>query len=642
MKKIALALATLSMSLFSLPTLALGDQHTTQHPAYEIDNKVVLGRVENVYIGNIDGVDDVPFTGKIDTGADTTSMHAENIKITSSNPKYQGLEGTELLKTIVDEYGGSKSDWWLDSFDNEDRSIQGLVSFTVRHPYSGEPIQMEQSLTRTSVIRSRTSEEPIYRPVVTLPLTIAGTTVETEVNLTDRSQFSAPILIGKTFLSDNAWVFAGYDYLQEQPKALVVGKKETVTVEGVALDIRFSLKNSYSAIGVNNIQIEQKDKLVTFDVVGKKGDTQAMSLPLVRMLSVNGDEKPLVYLPVSLNAQTKQYWLVYLRDPYKGKTQLRVGLDTISESFMVNTAESGVLEKGSQSFSEKVGDSTPFIVSPVETVMLDQFELPAEPSFYVKTPLLKVNDFEVSKKGNEHTVEFHLTDSQGKEQRIIKDVNKTLIVGESRRPVVSGEIMLAGKAEPLDYALDVLDKDETSPYFVIGKKMTKQGVYVNTRADHLLQSEPLFKAGHIETVLVEGLTFPAKLDTGADVSSINALNIKQFERDGKAMVSFTYTNDQGLEQDFEKPVVDVMRIRAKKGEEANVRPVIEMHVTLGDLEKKIRVNLQDRSRFHYSMILGKNFLKYGAVVSSDENYLVSDEMVSDEIASEDMASENEK
>lgn len=48
-----------------------------------------------------------------------------------------------------------------------------------------------------------------------------------------------------------------------------------------------------------------------------------------------------------------------------------------------------------------------------------------------------------------------------------------------------------------------------------------------------------------------------------------------------------------------------------------------MHVKLGDLEKKIRVNLQDRGRFHYSMILGKNFLKHGALVASETNYIVT-------------------
>ena len=155
-------------------------------------------------------------------------------------------------------------------------------------------------------------------------------------------------------------------------------------------------------------------------------------------------------------------------------------------------------------------------------------------------------------------------------------------------------------------------------------KMSKDGVLINTRTDHLLDAYPLFTAGHIEVATVEGLDFPVKLDTGADVSSINAQNIKMFKKDGQQMVSFTYQNDVGMEEKFTRKVVDTMTITAKQGEKANVRPVVEMHVTLGDLEKKIRVNLQDRSRFHYSMILGKNFLKYGAVVASDTNYIVTD------------------
>ena len=190
--------------------------------------------------------------------------------------------------------------------------------------------------------------------------------------------------------------------------------------------------------------------------------------------------------------------------------------------------------------------------------------------------------------------------------------------------MVFGTFTLYGEKVELPYAIDVLDEDETSDYFVIGQKMSKNGVLINTRADHLLDSYPLFKAGHIEVAQVEGLSFPVKLDTGADVSSINAQNIKQFEKDGKPMVSFSYQNDLGMEKDFTLEVVDSMKIRAKKGEKPTIRPVVEMQVKLGELEKKIRVNLKDRSRFHYSMILGKNFLKYGAVVGSEHNYILTE------------------
>ncbi len=125
------------------------------------------------------------------------------------------------------------------------------------------------------------------------------------------------------------------------------------------------------------------------------------------------------------------------------------------------------------------------------------------------------------------------------------------------------------------------------------------------------------RQGNINTFIQ--LTIPP-----ADVSSISATNINLFKKDGQDMVSFTYENAQGMKKEFIKPVVDTMHIQARKGEQANVRPVVEMFVKLGELEKKVRVNLQDRSRFHYSMILGKNFLKYGAVVASEANYILTE------------------
>ncbi|MGF1721762.1 RimK/LysX family protein [Vibrio kyushuensis] len=622
MKKMSLVIAMLSTTLFSGASLALDSKYTTQHPIYQLDKKVVLGRVESVYLDTVDDISGIPFAGKIDTGADTTSMHAEDIHITSGNPKYKGLKDKELMKTIVDEYGGPKSNWWLESFDTPERNIQGVVSFTIRHPYTGEKIAIERPLARTSVIKSRTSEEPLYRPVIDIPLTIAGTTVMTDVNLTDRSQFSAPILIGKTFLTDNAWVFAGYDYLQEQESAQVVGKKEQVNVDGIELNVSFSLRNDYSMLHALNIDVDKKANLVSFDMVGKDGKKKAMSLPMVRMLKVGGDKRPLVYIPVEVSKGNIQHWMVYLRDRSGSKSQLRVGTSTINQNFMIDSSASNVLDKAPIAFSHIVKNKKPLIISPLEQIELDGLSLKAKPSLSVKTPLLKVTSFEVFEKEGKDQVEFYVEDRQGNEKKLSKEVVKNIRVGDTVRPVVEGSYTRNGQATELQYALEVLDEDEKKPYFILGQKMSKDGVYINPRSEYLLQSYPLFKAGHIEMAKVEGLEFPVKLDTGADVSSINAHDIKLFKKDGKDMVSFIYENRQGDKHAFTKPVVDIMRIRAKKGEEANVRPVVEMMVKLGDLEKIVHVNLQDRERFRYSMILGKNFLKYGAVVSSDENFIL--------------------
>ncbi len=626
MKKTVIKWVLLAASLTAGWSVSAANVATTQFPALSIQDKVVLGRIESVYFDEIKELEGIPFVGKIDTGADTTSMHAERIHVRSLNPKYQGLEDAELLKTIVDEYGGSASDWWLEEFDNEQRSFQGVVTFDLRHPYSGEIVTLERPLARTSVIRSRTSATPIYRPVVKIPMRIAGKTVETEVNLTDRSGFTAPILIGKTFLANNAWVMAGYDYLQTQNDALVIGRKGSSEVDEVAVGVSLSLKNNHSILHATNIEIDESARRVSFDLSGSEDATKRVTYPLEKMLSIGDQTYPMVYVPFTIGEHFSEHVLVYLKDRSKYSTQLRLGQNTLSRFFVIDTKSKELLGSKKQTFAARL-KSKPLVVSPVEELILDGQPLSAQPSFTVSTPLLKLPSFEMVEAKGRDKVEYYLSNDLGNSEKITKTILRKIRVGDTVRPVVDGEFIVGGKAVNVEFALEALDGDEgDEPYFIIGKKAVKAGVVINTRSENLLDAYPIFTAGHIENATVEGMTFPVKLDTGADVSSMNALNIKQFKKDGKSMVSFTYSNDMGQKQDFTREVVDVMRIKGKKGEKANVRPVVNMRVKLGDVEKTIRVNLQDRSRFHYSMILGKNFLKYGAVVSSDDNFLLGNEI----------------
>lgn len=621
MNKVILTLAITVTSFGS--SFAWADKHsnlhtidaTTQHPIYQLEGKPVLGRLENVYFEQLDQLAGVAFAGKIDTGADTTSMHASNIHTSSRHPDFKHLKDDELLWAIVDDLGGTKAKWKPNTF----KPYQVTVSFTKLHPYTGKEVTIEDDLERISAIRSRSSDTAILRPTIQLPLTIADRTVMTDINLTDRSDFSAPLLIGKTFLKDNAWVLAGYDYLQEQPKARLIGRKESVNLAGLNQTISYSFSNNYSSLHATNIQFDDNQQ-VTFDIETKSGQRQTLTQPLVRMLNVGGEERPLVFVPVTLNDQEQQDWLVYLTDRSQYSSQLRLGKETLNKHFVVDTRQKALLSSKAQPFNH---DTKAAIVSGKESLILDGVALNAEPSLTVQTPLLKVTSFEVTEIKGKSWVTYYLDDADGNSKKFSKPINKTLKVGDSSRPVVFGSFSIKDIEVELPFALEVLEDEKTPPYFVIGKKMSKHGVMINTRSDYLFNPYDLFKAGHIETVQMEGLSFPAKLDTGADVSSLNAQNIEYYQENGKPMVRFTYQNEKGVEQTFTREVVDEMRIKAKQGEKANSRPVVEMHVQLGELEKRIRVNLQDRSRFKYSMILGKNFLRYGAVVSSDDNYLAT-------------------
>ncbi|UPQ88061.1 RimK/LysX family protein [Vibrio sinaloensis] len=626
MKKLFLAFTLLALT--SVPGLALADSRlqdasinaTTNAPVYTLDDKLVLGRVEDVYLNSIDELQQVPIVGKIDTGADTTSIHATNIHVTSNHAEFETLQDDALLQALVEHPDISTVEY--DDWDGElFAPYQVTVSFDLSHPYDGEQVAVSLPLTRVGMIRNRTQTKPIIRPTVTLPMTIAGITVATEVNLTDRSQFSAPILIGKTFLEDNAWVFAGFDYLQQQQQALLIGKKEQVKVAGITQKLTYSLTNNYSVLNAANIKVDQSAQQVTFDINDPQGNTSTLTRPLVRMLNVSGEPRPMVYIPVSYPDKQRQYWLVYLSDRSKLSSQIRLGKETLNRHFMIDTGAESLLSGSGTRFNPK---SKALQVSGQETLTLDGVTLSAEPSLFVKTPLLKVPSFEIYQDRGKDWVTYYLSTSEGDAKQFSKPINKKLKVGDTVRPVVFGTFVIHGQEVELPYAIDVLDKDQIDEHFIIGQNMSPDGVLINSRSDHLLDSYPLFKAGHIEVAQIDQLSFPVKLDTGADVTSINAQNIKLFKQAGQQMVSFDYHNDLGMQQTFTLPVVDTMTITAKAGEKPTVRPVVEMFVKLGKLEKKVRVNLQDRSRFHYSMILGKNFLQYGAVVSSDENYILTE------------------
>ncbi|NMV11738.1 peptidase, partial [Vibrio parahaemolyticus] len=103
--------------------------------------------------------------------------------------------------------------------------------------------------------------------------------------------------------------------------------------------------------------------------------------------------------------------------------------------------------------------------------------------------------FEVTEKGKDESVTFYLMNDEGKEEKITKPVLKKLKVGSAVRPVVEGDFLLGRRDTSMKFALDVLDEGDTQPFFVFGHDIAKGGVLLNTRADHLLDVRPLFKAG---------------------------------------------------------------------------------------------------------------------------------------------------
>lgn len=103
------------------------------------------------------------------------------------------------------------------------------------------------------------------------------------------------------------------------------------------------------------------------------------------------------------------------------------------------------------------------------------------------------------------------------------------------------------------------------------------------------------------------LRINAKLDTGADTSSINAPKAEEFERNDEPWVRFSVENEDGEIAKFERPVVRMVRIRSASG--LSRRHVVEMRICMAGIERKVEVNLADRRDLNYQMLIGRSYLK---------------------------------
>ncbi|WP_417493273.1 ATP-dependent zinc protease [Maricaulis sp.] len=120
------------------------------------------------------------------------------------------------------------------------------------------------------------------------------------------------------------------------------------------------------------------------------------------------------------------------------------------------------------------------------------------------------------------------------------------------------------------------------------------------------------RIGWREIVGLPGLDIPslhAKIDTGARTSALNAVIIREFERDGTKWVEFdvTFTEDRHVQR-CSAPVADRREIRNTSGI-PQLRYVIETSLTLGSRRWQIELSLADREPMKFDLILGRTALR---------------------------------
>ncbi len=123
-------------------------------------------------------------------------------------------------------------------------------------------------------------------------------------------------------------------------------------------------------------------------------------------------------------------------------------------------------------------------------------------------------------------------------------------------------------------------------------------------------------------ILVDpGIKLKAKLDTGAETSSLDAWVIKKFRKDGKRWIRFRIIDPQsGEEYVLVRERVRTIGVVQHEGT-AQTRPVVLMKVCIANRLLATEVSLIDRSEFNYPLLLGRNTLKSFALIDPSNTFL---------------------
>lgn len=131
-------------------------------------------------------------------------------------------------------------------------------------------------------------------------------------------------------------------------------------------------------------------------------------------------------------------------------------------------------------------------------------------------------------------------------------------------------------------------------------------------------------AGWIEKVTISDNHLPvhAKLDTGADSSSLNAIDPVIYENNDDKHIKFKLINRDNNTILLDRKIVRWTSIKNKFGV-IGKRAVILLEVCLGNISRVVEVNLVDRSNYKFQMLIGRNFLggNPNIMVDSTKQYL---------------------
>lgn len=138
----------------------------------------------------------------------------------------------------------------------------------------------------------------------------------------------------------------------------------------------------------------------------------------------------------------------------------------------------------------------------------------------------------------------------------------------------------------------------------------------------IVMAEDKMVLGELERVWLDppGATLIARIDTGANSSSLHADEMIGFERDGDDWVRFNvFVEDTSIP--VEARVERYVRVYQQADADGSRRPVVKLRVRLGDVQDTFEFTLADRAHLEYQILLGRNFLTDIALVDVGQQFV---------------------
>lgn len=131
--------------------------------------------------------------------------------------------------------------------------------------------------------------------------------------------------------------------------------------------------------------------------------------------------------------------------------------------------------------------------------------------------------------------------------------------------------------------------------------------------------------GRIEWVALPELKLKhkARIDTGAKTTSLHAVNIEEVEQRGELFVKFQTLDSEGKIVEVVRKVDATQKVSNTSGF-VSKRYVIKEKIKIGNIEREILINLNDRSSMEYKFLVGRNLLLGRFIVDVARSHVLGD------------------